>query len=198
MSDLRTVVQADRLASYVRLRGGFPIPLAGAAYWSVLAYVGWTHDFKAWLSVAVWGSGMIFPVAVLLAWLFKVNFMRDRTSVSSVLAPTFMSMLLFWPILIAAVWTAPALAPLILAIGMSLHWPVIGWSYGRTGLYAAHAGVRALVVFAIWAALPSARLTLLPLSVSLVYLATVAAILIDLRLLRGRAAPALASLQVRL
>jgi hypothetical protein len=30
MGDLRAAVQADRLASYVRLKGGFPIPLAGA------------------------------------------------------------------------------------------------------------------------------------------------------------------------
>jgi hypothetical protein len=192
MSDLAAAVRADRLASYVRLRGGFPIPLAGAAYWAVLAYVGWTHDFKAWLVVAIWGSGMIFPLALLLARLFKVNFMGDRTSVSSVLLPTFISMFLFWPMLIAAVLTAPTLAPLILAIGMSLHWPVIGWSYGRTGLYTAHAGVRALTVFAIWVALPEARLTFLPLSVAPIYLATVAAILIDLPRMRGGAVAALA------
>jgi hypothetical protein len=164
----------------------------------VLAYVGWTHDFKAWLAVAMWGSGMIFPLALLLARLFKVNFMGDRSSVSGVLLPTFISMFLFWPMLIAAVLTAPALAPLILAIGMSLHWPVIGWSYGRTGLYTAHAVVRALAVFAIWVALPEARLTLLPLSVGLIYLATVAAILIDLRRMRGHASPALAPSPVTL
>jgi hypothetical protein len=193
MSDLTAAVQADRLGSYVRLRGGFPIPLAGATYWGVLAYVGWRYDFKAWLAVAMWGSGMIFPLALLLARLFKVNFMGDRTSVSSVLLPTFMSMFLFWPMLIAAVGVAPALAPLILAIGMSLHWPVIGWSYGRTGLYTAHAVVRAIAVFAIWAMLPDARLTLLPLSVCVVYLGTVAAILIDLGRMQRRAAPALAS-----
>ena len=188
MIDLKAAVQADRLASYARVKGGFPIPLAGAAYWGVQAYVGWTHGFIQWLAVAMWGSGLIFPLALLLARMFRIDFMRERTSVSSVLLPTFIAMFLFWPMLFAAVWTAPRLAPLILAIGMSLHWPVIGWSYGRTGLYTAHAVVRALVVFAIWVLLPQARLTLLPLSVCIVYLATVAAILLDLRLLRDRGA----------
>lgn len=186
--DLKAAVEADRLASYVRVKGGFPIPLAGAAYWGVQAYVGWTNGFIQWLAVAMWGSGLIFPLALLLARMFRIDFMRDRTSVSSVLLPTFISMFLFWPMLLAAVWTAPSLAPLILAIGMSLHWPVIGWSYGRTGLYTAHAVVRALVVFAIWVLFPRTRLTLLPLSVCVVYLASVAAILLDLRLLRDRAA----------
>ncbi len=198
MIDLKAAVQAERLASYARLRGGFPIPLAGAAYWGAQAYVGWTQGFTAWLAVAMWGSGLIFPLALLLARLFKIDFMRDRTSVSGVLLPTFISMFLFWPMLIAAVRIAPQLAPLILAIGMSMHWPVIGWSYGRTGLYTAHAVVRALVVFAIWEFLPEGRVALLPLSVCVVYLATVAAILIDLGWRQDRASPALASPSVRL
>ena len=147
IDDLKAAVRADRLASYQRLKGGFPIPLAGAAYWAVLAYVGSTRDAKIWWTVAMWGSGLIFPVALLLSRAFRIDFMRDRTSVSDVLLPTFVSMLLFWPMLAGAIWTAPTLAPLILAIGMSLHWPVIGWSYGRTGLFTAHAVFRAVLRF---------------------------------------------------
>jgi len=179
MNDLKRCVKADRLASYVRLKGGFPIPLAGAVYWAVLAYVGYTQDLWVWLKIAVWGSGLIFPLALFFAWLFRIRFMSDRTSVSDVLAPTLISMFLFWPMLAAALPVAPELASLILAIGMSLHWPVIGWSYGRTYLYTAHAVVRAVVVFVIWNCMPEARLTLLPLSVCLIYLATIVAILAD-------------------
>jgi len=69
--------------------------------------------------------------------------------------------------------------PLILAIGMSLHWPVIGWTYGRTGLYSAHAIARALVCLFIWARIPEGRFTLLPLSVAVIYAITVVAIVID-------------------
>ena len=57
-------------------------------------------------------------------------------------------------------WAEVQLVPLVLAIGMSLHWPVIGWSYGRTTLFAAHAVVRAIVVFLIWWLVPDGRFTL--------------------------------------
>jgi len=53
--------------------------------------------------------------------------MRDKTAVMDALWPAFVSMLLFWPIAISAYWTYPQLVPLVLAIGMSIHWPVIGW-----------------------------------------------------------------------
>ena len=184
MDDLRARLKAERLASYLRLKGGFPVPLAGAAYWLVLAWAGYALSLRDWVTVAMWGSGLIFPLALVLAKAFRNDFMRDKTAVSDVLLPTFVSMLLFWPMLGAAIWTEPQLAPLILAIGMSLHWPVIGWSYGRTALYTAHALVRAALAFAIWTWMPEARFTLLPLSVAVVYLATVAAILVDVR--RGR------------
>src|SRR5687767_2983162 len=170
VDDLKSRLLADRLASYARLKGGFPVPLAGAAYWAVLTWMGYTSSPGGWILVAMWGSGAIFPLALLLAKVFRNDFMKDKTASGDVLVPTFIAMLLFWPMLISAIWTAPQLAPLILAIGMSLHWPVIGWSYGRTALFTAHAVVRAVVVFIIWNWMPEARFTLLPLSVCLIYL----------------------------
>jgi hypothetical protein len=187
MEQLRAQLLADRLASFHRLKGGFPIPLAGAVYWAMLAIAGLYLPLRGWMVIAMWGSGMIFPLALLFAKLFRNEFMKDKTAAGDVLLPTFISMFLFWPMLIAAVWTSPDLAPLILAIGMSIHWPVIGWSYGKTALYTAHAVVRAVVVFAIWVWLPESRLTLLPLSVSVVYLLSVAAILVEVRRMRAAA-----------
>jgi hypothetical protein len=46
-------------------------------------------------------------------------------------------------------------------------------------LFSAHAIVRAFVALGIWMTLPDARVTLLPFSVSALYLLTVLAILID-------------------
>ncbi|OYQ35585.1 hypothetical protein CHU95_07630 [Niveispirillum lacus] len=181
---LRALVAADRRASYLRLSGGFPVPLAGMIYWLILAGAGQLLDFKGWLMVAVWGSGLIFPLALLLAKLFNCHFIGDRTAVTNVLLPAFISMLLFWPVLAASLSISPELAPLILAIGMSGHWPIIGWTYDRVGLYAGHALIRALITTLIWFWLPDARLTLLPLSVAILYGLTVLAILMDVRRLR--------------
>ena len=128
--DLKAEMLRRRRANYVRLNGGFPIPLAGALYWLTLGIAGYALDLAIWSQLAFYASGAIFPLALLLAKLFKNNFMKDKGIVDSVLIPTFIGMLLFWPIMIAAVKTEPQLIPLILAIGMSIHWPVIGWSYG--------------------------------------------------------------------
>ena len=190
MDDLRAQLLADRLACFTRLKGGFPIPLAGAVYWGVLAWAGQTLTLAGWLNLAMWSSGMIFPLALVFARLFRNDFLKDKTASGDVLLPTFISMFLFWPMLVASIWTAPELGPLILAIGMSLHWPVIGWSYGKTALYTAHAVVRAVVVFAIWVWMPDARLTLLPLSVAVIYLLSVAAILLEVRRTQTRFARA--------
>jgi hypothetical protein len=86
---------------------------------------------------------------------------------------------MFWSMAALAFWTAPDLALPILAIGMSMHWPVIGWSYGRTALYTAHAIARALIVAALFMLEPDHRLVLIPASVAFVYLATVLGIWVD-------------------
>jgi len=181
---LKALLLKERLASYVRLSGGFPIPLAGAIYWAFLGIAGFYLDLANWAMTAFITSGLIFPLALLIAKIFKNPFMKDKSAVDSVLPPAFISMLLFWAILIPTIKIAPELTPLILAIGMSGHWPVIGWSYGRSALFSAHSIIRALAVMWVWFTFPEHSLTLLPFTVALIYLATVFAILIDVKRLR--------------
>jgi hypothetical protein len=77
---------------------------------------------------------------------------------------------------ISAWWTYPPIVPLILAVGISIHWPIIGWIYGRTCIYTAHAAVRAIACFILWNWFPATRFTLLPFTVALIYIFTVFAI----------------------
>ena len=185
---LKTALHKDRLDTYVRLRGGFPLPLAGAVYWLALGIAGYYLPLAPWFQLALFGSGAIFPIGLLFAKIFKNNFMKDKQAAGDVILPALIGMLLFWPMLVAAMKTEPQLAIIILAIGMSIHWPVIGWSYGRTALYSAHSIVRALVVLWIWMTMPEARLTILPFAVAAIYLVTVLAILWDTAKLRKSAA----------
>ena len=182
---LRTELRAERAAAYARLRGGFPIPLAGAVWWAALGVAGHVAAPSLWIFVAFVSSGLIFPLALLFARLFRIDFMRDRSAIGDVILPAFISMLIFWPIAISAWWSFAPLVPLVLGIGMAIHWPVIGWTYDRTAMFSAHAVARAVVCFAIWNWLPAHRFTLLPLAVSAIYLITVGAILADTR--RGAA-----------
>jgi hypothetical protein len=132
-----------------------------------------------WIFIAFCGSGLLFPIALVYSRILQIDFMRDKSAALDVLVPTFTSMLLFWPIAISAFWTYPQLVPLVLGIGLSLHWPVIGWHFARTGIYCAHAVIRAVACFALWNWWPSTRFTLLPYAVAATYLLTVVAILIS-------------------
>ena len=178
MEELRAAVRRDQLASFVRLKGGFPVPLAGAVYWAALGVAGYHLGVDDWILAAFIFSGAIFPLAVLLARLFRCDFMKDKTATGDVFVPAMTAMLLFWPIAFVAYGNAPQIVPLILAIGMSQHWPVIGWSYGKPALYSAHAIIRALGALAIWGWLPDGRFTLIPFWVAAAYLGTVAALII--------------------
>lgn len=175
-----------RLAAYIRLAGGYPVPLAGALYWTALGIAGHFLNLETWMSAAAFGSGAIFPLAILLAAITGNNFMRDRNPLSSALFPAFAGMLLFWPMVFATAKVGLEATPLIIAIGLSSHWPVIGWTYARTALFTAHSVLRAIAVTYIWFALPDQRITLLPFAVAAVYLLTVLAIAIDVSILRAR------------
>lgn len=186
MEELQAQVRADQVASFVRLKGGYTFPVAGAVYWIALGIAGYTLTVDRWILVAFIFSGAIFPLAWGLSSLAGINFMKDRTATGDVIGPAFASMLIFYPIAFAAYGHAPQLVPLILAIGMSHHWPIIGWSYGKPGLYSAHAIVRALGAVTIWAWVPDGRFTLIPFWVAAIYLVTAAAILVEWKREAGR------------
>lgn len=119
--ELKKRLLADREASFFRLRGGYPIPFAGATWWAILGTMGYfLHSRNLWIFLAFVTSGAIFTLALLFARLFKVDFMHDKTAATDVLLPAFTSMR---PIALSAYWTYPQLVPLVLAIGMSIHWP---------------------------------------------------------------------------
>lgn len=169
---LKSELLIHRRQSYARLRGGFPIPLAGATYWAILTILSNQLDYASWANIAVWASGAIFPLALLFAKLFDCPFMKDKTAIGDALLPTFISMLLFWPMLFVAVGAAPETFPVMLAIGMSLHWPVIGWSYGRTLPFTLHTVARAIGTVYIYYAFPQAAPLLISIFVMAAYLIT--------------------------
>ncbi len=179
IAELEAGLKAHRLSAYAAARGGWPVPLAGATYWGVLAFLGTRLDESNWSLVAAVMSGAIFPVAVLYAAILRNPFMKVKAPDQGAIFMAMGAMLLFWPMAVAAMWHFNALTPLILAIGMSGHWPVFGWSYGRPVPFVAHALVRAVVSFGIWEYLPEGRFTLLPAAIAGLYLITVAILFVD-------------------
>jgi hypothetical protein len=73
---LNAHLKSARLAAYAEARGGWPVPLAGALYRAVLAWLGTRMALEDWSVKAAILSGAIFPVAVGLAARVRNPFMK--------------------------------------------------------------------------------------------------------------------------
>ncbi|MBF6025226.1 DUF7010 family protein [Lysobacter niastensis] len=151
---------------------GISLPAAGMLFWLALGTAGYLLDPKAWGLVACFGSGLIFPLGLLLSKPLGSNlFVKDRP-LSSLALRAVVSINLLWPLHFAVYFADPQLLPLSLAIGMGLHWPIIGWMYGSNACFQ-HAFLRVGAASAVWFLYPEGRFTVLPFAVAAAYLVTI-------------------------
>ena len=169
--------EKDRL--FVQAGGGISLPAAGAIYWLALGLVGFYLPAGAWSITALVTSGLIFPLGILLSKPLGADLFPE-SPLSNLFLPAILPVGLSLAVTIPAFYVDTSLVPLCLAIGMNLHWPTIGWIYGRP-VFIVHAVVRAALVVFIWFAVPSATFTALPLSVGIVYLVTFVWLLVQVR-----------------
>ncbi|QHV95396.1 DUF7010 family protein [Spirosoma endbachense] len=156
---------------FVDANAGLSLPVAGTIYWAILGIAGFYLKPGYWMLLAFCTSGLLFPLGLALQKPFKSNLMV-KTPLSSLIPYALFSMMLSWAITVPASSLDKSFAPLCLAIGMSIHWPIIGWIYDSK-VCQLHALIRALLVVACWYLLPNDRFTILPLVVSGVYALTV-------------------------
>ena len=150
---------------------GISLPAAGAIYWLALGIAGFYLDPRTWSIFGFFGSGLIFPLGLMLNRPLKAN-LSAKSPFTSLAMPAIASMFLSWPMIIAAFLTDLSLVPLFLAIGMALHWPAIGWMYGSE-VCMFHALVRVVLVSILWYFVPDLRFILIPLVVCGLYLITI-------------------------
>ena len=167
-----STLQQARLDLLSRSGGIVAFPVAGALYWLAMGICGYTLDHDSWRIVALIGSAMLFPTAFLLATLFKANiFVRDNPLASLAGLPMATVGLLPFALYIVLDGSAIQLLPLALAIGMSLHFPILGWMYGSR-VCALHPIVRTASALGVWMIFPGGRFTILPLVVMVIYVIT--------------------------
>jgi len=169
MTDIKTDLLNERRRYSAASGGGVSLPVAGAIYWAGLAVAGAMLDPTDWAYSAAAFSGAIFPLGILLQGIFKSPFMKAKSPLSGVTTAAVVAINLLWPIHLIVIWTAPQAAPLTLAIGMALHWPIIGWAYASK-VCMIHAIARVIAVTAIFFALPEISFVAIPLVVSGLYL----------------------------
>jgi hypothetical protein len=170
--DFASRLRIERMKFAVLTNGSIAALAAGAIYWSVLCILGFSVSTAAWCGIAFIASGLIFPLALVLQKPTNSNMMVKNHPLSNAGFAAMINIILAWPIIIAALHTDPALVPLALAIGLSLHLSVNGWSYAIK-TYMVHPLIRAAVVTALWYAFPDDRFTVIPLAVALIYLCTI-------------------------
>ena len=167
--DFKTQLQREKNRYYLEAGGGISLPVAGAIYWIVLAMLSRHLAPEDWALAAAAGSGLIFPLGLLLQKPFRSPFMKAKSPVGGVGMLAVMAINFLWPVHFIVFGAAPDAAPLTLAIGMTLHWPIIGWTYGSR-VCLIHAILRVATVSVIWFALPDGRFDVLPLAVAGLYL----------------------------
>ena len=165
--DFTQLLDQERRRYFIQSNGGIALPAAGALYWLALGVVGFWLKPGHWMLLAFVTSGLIFPLGLALQKPLKANLLV-KSPLSGLMGPALAAMMLSWPVTIAASGVDKSLAPLALAIGMSVHWPVIGWLFGSR-VCLLHALSRAILATGIWYLFPSDRFTLIPLVVALLY-----------------------------
>ena len=111
--------------------------------------------------VMLFGTGLIFPVALLIAKFRRENLTGRLNPLSRLMGMSVLMVNLFWAVHIPLLLGAPRFLPLSLGIGLGIHWIVYSWIIQHpVGLI--HAILRTGLVVSVWAAFPTHRLLAVP------------------------------------
>jgi hypothetical protein len=161
---------------------------AGAVFWIFATIVGIAVDLHIARIYWLVGSFLIFPVAVLASSLFGADPFTKGNPLGELVGYTHMSVVaMSFPIVFGTFLFYPQALLLVMAIVYCLDFYVMSWAFGSR-LFGVHAGIRVVVVTAIWFAEPNWRFTVLPGTVAVLYLITVAAIMLLQHQSRGQIA----------
>lgn len=175
-SDFSQQLLLERKRFAIQTNGVICAPAAGGLYWTALALLNGRVDTQLWCLFAFLGSGLIFPLALLLQKPLRANMMVKDNPLGGPGNFAYANMALCWALTIPAFHTDPQLVPLVLGIAMSLHLVGTAWAMNLKS-YLIHPLLRAAVVVALWYTLPEQRFLAIPIAISLIYFLTIPAVL---------------------
>ncbi|MBY0417971.1 MAG: hypothetical protein K2W88_07930 [Pararheinheimera sp.] len=136
-----------------RTNRSMSMPLAGTVFWSVVLGLSLVLPYNTALLVMLFGSGCIFPLALLFAkWRNEDFFMKGHGLGKLMLTGVIMANSL-WVLHLILLFTQPKLVPFSLALGLAIHWPLYGWIIQHS-LGLQHLLMRAFGLFAAFLWLP--------------------------------------------
>lgn len=169
MSD---TLQELRCAYEQETNRSLSMPVAGAFVWLVIGVAGYLLPENLAIVVMLFGTGMIFPIALLIGK-FRGESLTGRSNpLSRLMGLSVLMVNLLWAVHLPLLVGAPRFFPLSLGIGLGIHWIVYGWIIQHpVGLI--HAISRTLLVVGAWSIFPMHRMLAVPAVIVCVYLFTV-------------------------
>jgi hypothetical protein len=158
-----------RLAYEQETNRSLSMPLAGAFVWLVIAIFGYLLPEKQAIVGMLFATGLIFPVALLIAKFRRENLTSRLNPLSRLMGMSVLMVNLLWAVHIPLLLGAPRFVPLSLGIGLGIHWIVYSWIIQHpVGLI--HAILRTGLVVSVWYAFPTHRVLAIAVAIVVAYM----------------------------
>lgn len=144
------------------------MPIAGAIYWLTIAIASTQVPERLGLLVMLFGSGLIFPIALLVSKVTKEEVFSSQNPLAKLMGASVLMVNFLWAVHIPLFLYAPEFLTLSVGIGLGLHWVVYSWIIQHP-LGLIHAFLRTALVLTMWLSFPESRLLAVGLSVVLAY-----------------------------
>lgn len=177
----------ERNRFFIQTQGGIYLPLIGIVFWSSIG-VGAFILTPRTLCLAVFTIMVISLPLVLIAAKRLLKKPLLQSPLASLIFPSLVPVLMSFGITIPLYFTNIALVPVAFVLGLSFHWPVIAWLHNKR-VFLFHNVVRTALTVSLWYFYPEHLFTVLPLSISFLYLVTAAWLFIELRDIRANSVP---------
>ena len=145
------------------------MPLAGAVVWLVIGVCGYLFPESRADVVMLFGTGFIFPLALLIGRFRRENLTDRLNPLSRLMGLSVLMVNLLWAVHLPLLMQAPKFFPLSLGIGLGIHWIAYSWIIQHP-VGVIHAVARTALVVATWFAVPDSRMFAIPVAIVIVYL----------------------------
>lgn len=164
------LLDRERELFFIQTQGGVYLPIIGIIFWPSLGVAGYFLTPQAWCVSVVCLFAVSLPVSFIL-FRSLVKKLLLKSPFASLIFPALVPVFISFGITVPVYFSDISLVPLVLVLGLSFHWPVVGWLYNQS-VFIFHSLARTVVAVSMWYFFPEHLFTLLPISVGLLYLIT--------------------------
>lgn len=164
------LLDSDRQDFFLRTQGGIVLPIIGTIFWPAVGIAGFYLSPQVWCITVL----TILFISFLISGIFLKNCIQqfvNKSPLATLIFPSLFIVLSSFFVTISIFFYDILLVPLLLVLGLAIHWPIIGWLYNQP-IYLIHSLLRTITALTIWFLYPEYLFTLLPILVGVLYFIT--------------------------